>query len=224
MVAGKRATASTKPRQDSKPDTPKLSGNTLAKRKKLGEMLVQQIIDEHRNQRDLWVKMAEAPRNALIERHKERVETALETLSFIIANEGHPYWRVGVAEFKGVVEGKQIKLSLTVPYTLELVDKLMEGEKLTITAHMRVPIEGPKAGVIGSLGLKDPEHPEKPLKIEKTVVPDAEAQLGRGPVKSNEAMPGDTGPMAPAAAPVDGDGNPLAHDPQTGEAQEPAHG
>jgi hypothetical protein len=223
MVAGKRATASAKPRQDTKPETPKFSGNTLAKRKKLGEMLVQQIVDEHRNQRDLWSKMAEAPRTTLIDRHKDRVENALETLSFIIANEGHPYWRVGVAKFEGVVEGKQIKLSLTVPYTLELVDKLMEGEKLTITAHMRVPLEAPKAGVIGSLGLKDPEHPEKPLKIEKTVKSDPGAQLGRGPVKPNEAMPGDIGPMVPIP-PVDGDGKPVAHDPQTGEAQEPAHG
>jgi hypothetical protein len=219
MVAGKRATASAKPRQDTKPETSKLSGNTLAKRKKVGEMLVQQIVDEHRNQRDLWAKMAEAPRTTVIDRHKERVENALETLSFIIANEGHPYWRVGVAKFEGVVEGKQIKLSLTVPYTLELVDKLMEGEKLTITAHMRVPLEGPKAGVIGSLGLKDPEHPEKPLKIEKTVEPDPGAQLGRGPAKGQE-MPGDIGPMVP----VDGDGKPVAHDAETGEAQEPAHG
>jgi hypothetical protein len=241
MVTGKGAAESTKPRQGSKqkPDKPDVSAKARQEAKTLGDRLVGEILSGLRNVRewrDVWVKLAENQRRNIGDTLTELVNDHQQRCFEIFHADGADRWAVNAANYSGVPGEPSISLKLSIVATAPLIGGLIQGSKMTLVMGNVKKHDAAKyqPGVIGSLGLKDPEHAETgvgkggELKQPRTGPgapsdPDAEAQLGRGLVKPDEAMPGDIGPMM-VPPPVDGDGNPVAHDPQTGEAQEPAHG
>lgn len=222
MVRGKASAAQAKPRQGAKadeakqaPKAPKVSAAAMGQQRRLGDKLQQYIVDLVKGQRETWAKSSERDRQRVIDRAKELAFDAVHELSYAIANDGHDRYLVSVGKFEGVVGDGTVVTKVALPYSKDLVDRLMTGAKMTLTAHDLTKHFGGapiKPGVIGDLGLPDPDNPEEPPKTGPGAPsdPEAEAQLGRGSAKGQE-MPGDIGPTVPAP-PVDGEGAPLKHD------------
>jgi hypothetical protein len=180
-----------------------------------------------------WDRMTEMQQRSINTDCVLEAKRLCNDMAKLLASRGEQFIEVAIGKFSGDIE-KGIQFNVGMSRTADNLLLLNEhlGQTVLLVPLAAEEYSGKRSELetdnVGDLAMpkngKGGELKEPRTGPGAPSDPDAEAQLGRGPVKPNEAMPGDIGPMVPAAAPVDGDGNPVAHDPQTGEAQEPAHG